>query len=189
ASPSSHMLRIMANTVPTVGHNRVKPSVYLRPMAQPISSRPAVTRMTQAMRFPMRLVVDPEIHPKLDTVFLEAQALVELVDLGTCSAARGDELVATRLARGGDDFAHERGAEPAAALRLVDEDVFEKTERFRVQIVRHHVQVRARDLAASAADREPKALCRSSLPVDFHLGRNSRERSLSAGYCSLTEGG
>src|SRR5690606_10221663 len=31
------------------GHTRVKPSVYLRPMAQPISNSPATTRMTHAI--------------------------------------------------------------------------------------------------------------------------------------------
>jgi hypothetical protein len=40
---------IMDRAVQIVGHNRVKPSVYFSPMAQPISNRPATTRMTQAI--------------------------------------------------------------------------------------------------------------------------------------------
>src|SRR5687768_1356705 len=51
AMPSNQRLIIIAKTVPTVGHNRVKPSVYFNPTAQPTSSSPAITRMTQAMYF------------------------------------------------------------------------------------------------------------------------------------------
>jgi hypothetical protein len=40
---------IMETTVPTVGHNRVKPSVYFNPMAQPISNSPAVIRIAQVI--------------------------------------------------------------------------------------------------------------------------------------------
>src|SRR3989339_1903962 len=47
--PSSPRLTTMAATVPTVGQSRVKPSVYLRPIAQPTSNRPASTRMIQDM--------------------------------------------------------------------------------------------------------------------------------------------
>src|SRR5690349_8640497 len=41
-------------TVPTVGHSFVNPSVYFRPMAQPISNRPARVRMSQGMVSPSR---------------------------------------------------------------------------------------------------------------------------------------
>src|SRR5690606_25948266 len=49
AIPSSQTLISMDRPVATDGHRRVKPSVYLRPMAQPISNRPATTRMAQFM--------------------------------------------------------------------------------------------------------------------------------------------
>jgi hypothetical protein len=39
----------MAPIVPTVGHGRVNPSVYLRPTAQPTSSNPAMTNSNQFM--------------------------------------------------------------------------------------------------------------------------------------------
>ncbi len=45
--PSKPRLINIANTVPTVGQRRVKPSVYLSPIAHPISNNPAVTRITQ----------------------------------------------------------------------------------------------------------------------------------------------
>ena len=41
-----------ARTVPIVGKRRVKPSVYLRPIVQPISHRPATMRKSQAMQRP-----------------------------------------------------------------------------------------------------------------------------------------
>src|SRR5690606_24047476 len=41
----------MDATVPRVGHSRVKPSVYFSPTAQPISKRPATTRMAQFIRY------------------------------------------------------------------------------------------------------------------------------------------
>jgi hypothetical protein len=40
---------IIAMIVQTVGHNRVKPSVYFSPMAQPTSNSPATVRMIQFM--------------------------------------------------------------------------------------------------------------------------------------------
>src|SRR5688572_28847347 len=49
AIASSHTLAIMAPTTIVVGHGRVKPSVYLRPTAHPISHRPAATRIAQAV--------------------------------------------------------------------------------------------------------------------------------------------
>src|SRR5260370_9742432 len=39
----------MAATVPIVGNSRENPSVYLRPIAQAISHRPATSRKSQAM--------------------------------------------------------------------------------------------------------------------------------------------
>src|SRR5258706_8459212 len=39
----------MAATVPIVGNRRENPSVYLRPIAQAISHRPATSRKSQAM--------------------------------------------------------------------------------------------------------------------------------------------
>ncbi len=41
-----------APRVQTDGHSRVNPSVYLRPIAHPTSSRPAAKRMSHAMRNP-----------------------------------------------------------------------------------------------------------------------------------------
>src|SRR4249920_3185796 len=47
---SKATLSTIATTVPTVGHRRVKPSVYLRPIAHPISRSPAVTRISQFIK-------------------------------------------------------------------------------------------------------------------------------------------
>src|SRR4051812_4545560 len=52
ARPSSRMLAVIAASVSTDGTSRVKPSVYLRPMAQPISMRPAANSTAQAMTNP-----------------------------------------------------------------------------------------------------------------------------------------
>ncbi len=49
AIPSKPRLIAIAATVPTVGHSRVKPSVYFRPIAQPTSNGPASTRRSQAI--------------------------------------------------------------------------------------------------------------------------------------------
>jgi hypothetical protein len=38
----------MASSVAADGHRRLKPSVYLRPTAQPTSQRPATNRTAQA---------------------------------------------------------------------------------------------------------------------------------------------
>ena len=43
------MLPAMPASVSTDGTSRVKPSVYLRPIAQPISISPATNSMIQAM--------------------------------------------------------------------------------------------------------------------------------------------
>src|ERR1043165_5943655 len=42
------MLKSIAASVSADGINRVKPSVYFNPIAQPISHRPATNRVTQA---------------------------------------------------------------------------------------------------------------------------------------------
>src|SRR5690606_12820283 len=39
--------------VQTLGQSRVKPSVYFRPTAQPISKRPAITRYVHAIALPI----------------------------------------------------------------------------------------------------------------------------------------
>jgi hypothetical protein len=44
---SRAMLTTIAARVPTLGHNRENPLEYFSPMAQPISSNPAITRMSQ----------------------------------------------------------------------------------------------------------------------------------------------
>src|ERR1700688_1771799 len=46
------MLSTMAATVLIVGNRRENPSVYLRPIAQAISHRPATSRKSQAMEDP-----------------------------------------------------------------------------------------------------------------------------------------
>lgn len=43
------MLAARAASVPMLGHKRVKPSVYLRPIAQATSSKPAITKTSQAV--------------------------------------------------------------------------------------------------------------------------------------------
>src|SRR5262245_56630005 len=60
----------MATTVPIVGKRRVQPSVYLRPIAQPISQRPATSRKSQAIGMPPKSLLtsafaDPWIAPAL----------------------------------------------------------------------------------------------------------------------------
>src|SRR5690554_902714 len=47
--PSSTTLTTMDTTVPMVGHKRVKPSVYFKPIAQPISNRPATSKISHDM--------------------------------------------------------------------------------------------------------------------------------------------
>jgi len=49
ASPSRTMLRIMLAMVHSDGSRRVKPSVYLRPIAQPISSARHMKKRTAAI--------------------------------------------------------------------------------------------------------------------------------------------
>src|SRR6185295_6745672 len=49
ASPRSHTLAIIAATVIAEGTRRVKPSVYLRPIAHTTSSAPASNSQSQAM--------------------------------------------------------------------------------------------------------------------------------------------
>ena len=48
------MLATMLATVRTEGPSRVKPSLTLRPTAQPISNKPATTRTNQATEPDMR---------------------------------------------------------------------------------------------------------------------------------------
>ncbi len=49
---SNKKLTAMAANVPTEGHKREKPSVYLSPTAQTVSKRPAKTRRNQTMKNP-----------------------------------------------------------------------------------------------------------------------------------------
>src|SRR5690606_11417830 len=49
ASPSRYTLIAIDARVAAVGKGRVNPSVYFRPMAQPISNRPATKRTIQFM--------------------------------------------------------------------------------------------------------------------------------------------
>jgi hypothetical protein len=49
AQPSSTTLTIMAAAVPMLGQRRENPWVNFNPIAQPISNRPAMTRMNHAM--------------------------------------------------------------------------------------------------------------------------------------------
>lgn len=48
----------MESSVPTVGHKRVKPSVYLRPIAQPNSNSPAMIGMLQFITRLLWLIFD-----------------------------------------------------------------------------------------------------------------------------------
>ena len=50
--PSIPMLAVMQSSVSTEGTSRVKPSVYLRPTAQPTSSKPAINSSSHAMGRP-----------------------------------------------------------------------------------------------------------------------------------------
>jgi hypothetical protein len=47
-------LRTIAITVAAVGQNRVNPSEYLRPSAQPTSSRPAPSNASHALMTPSK---------------------------------------------------------------------------------------------------------------------------------------
>jgi hypothetical protein len=49
ASAIKVKLRMIATAVAAVGQNRVKPSEYLSPRAQPISSRPAPSKASHAL--------------------------------------------------------------------------------------------------------------------------------------------
>jgi len=49
ASAIKAKLSTMATAVAAVGQNRVKPSEYFRPSAQPISSRPAPSNASHAL--------------------------------------------------------------------------------------------------------------------------------------------
>src|SRR5262245_5074361 len=51
ATPSSARLATMQATVQRLGQRRVNPSVYLRPIAQPTSSRPATRSRIQSIEF------------------------------------------------------------------------------------------------------------------------------------------
>src|SRR5262249_10901623 len=63
ATPSSERLINIASAVQRVGTSRLKPSVYLSPIAQPTSNRPARTRITHAIRAPTRSSFGR--HPRL----------------------------------------------------------------------------------------------------------------------------
>src|SRR5215213_7824200 len=70
AMPSRPRLMSIAATVPTVGHKRVNPSVYLSPIAQPTSNSPAMTRINQAMCRPLGLSLDRAGAFDQDDVFV-----------------------------------------------------------------------------------------------------------------------
>src|SRR6476660_9387994 len=55
------MLPATATPVATLGQSRLKPSVYLRPTAQAISSNPATKRTTQAILSP-RMMQGRDVH-------------------------------------------------------------------------------------------------------------------------------
>src|SRR3546814_453421 len=90
AMPSRPRLMIIASTVPTVGHNLVKPSVYFSPIAQPISNSPASTRINQFIVVPSSLLHElgfqlhrPEaIDLAVDVVVLVDQANVAYLGPG-----------------------------------------------------------------------------------------------------------
>jgi len=58
----------IATTVPTVGHSRVKPSVYFSPIAQPISSSPAIPIQTHAVKLDLPQNQDQQTPPPVDPV-------------------------------------------------------------------------------------------------------------------------
>src|SRR6185503_676422 len=93
-----------------------------------------------------------EVHSKLHAMFLEAQALIELVHLRARRSARGDQLIASRLLRGRNDLFDERRTQAVATLRFVNVDVLEEAERSVVQVVGHDVEIRSRELASAIAD-------------------------------------
>src|SRR5688572_15634454 len=64
ARPSRTMLITIAATVPIDGKTRVKPSVYLSPMAQPISNRPAITSRTHAIYVPFLEPTIPKVYAR-----------------------------------------------------------------------------------------------------------------------------
>jgi hypothetical protein len=59
----------MANTVHTVGHKRVNPSVYFSPIAHPVSNNPARNKMIHAIDFLMLLITQPSWLGEVTLVF------------------------------------------------------------------------------------------------------------------------
>lgn len=51
ANPNNPRLKTIENTVKTVGQSRLKPTVYFKPTAQPISKIPATIRIIHAILF------------------------------------------------------------------------------------------------------------------------------------------
>ena len=73
----------------------------------------------------MRLLGVIEVHAELNTVFLEAEPQIELMNLRTRDSARCDEFVTARFSRRGDRFLHKARAQATTALRFIDINVFE----------------------------------------------------------------
>src|ERR1700726_875768 len=63
----------MAATVPIVGNRRENPSVYLRPIAQATSHRPATSRNSQAMGDPPKNVRSSQFLSTLFAVGVRAR--------------------------------------------------------------------------------------------------------------------
>src|ERR1700674_1597227 len=87
----------MATTVPIVGNRRENPSVYLRPIAQATSHRPATSRNSQAMGDPPKNVRSSQF---LSTLFAVGAARPRKKN----RAATKYELKESRLFRGRRDF-------------------------------------------------------------------------------------
>ena len=87
----------MAHRVATLGHSRVKPWVYFRPTAHPISSNPATTRQVQGMgvralkpaRRDGRWVVEVVWATTEVSLFLSNPVLVGNALFGLSEKARG----------------------------------------------------------------------------------------------------
>src|SRR3546814_426953 len=84
AMPSRPRLMTIASTVPTVGHNLVKPSVYFSPIAQPISNSPASTRINQFIIVPSSLLHELgfQLHrPESIDLAVDVMVLVDQPDV------------------------------------------------------------------------------------------------------------
>src|SRR5690606_41780424 len=110
-------LTTIATIVQMLGHRRVNPSVYFRPIAQPTSSKPAMNRMIQAMSELCLVLADA-----MNDQAIAANALNGLLRLVHCEIAslpRRELLTEPRIRRGAAARSEERRVEKECGGRWV----------------------------------------------------------------------